>query len=148
MNRGLFIGLLAVLSGISGYLLSKASGIGRLGINLFYKEYRFLKVWWQGGAVVFGTLLLLFFLQGWAARRLAPGKARLVHLLCILAALAGLYFTYNDFRHTLSHRLLGERFHLGAYLFWAGWILVSLFYLALRPRRTVPVAGMPAVPRS
>ena len=53
--------LLAILSTVSGYLLSKASLVGRIGINLFYKEYKFLKVWWQGALVVFIVLLILLF---------------------------------------------------------------------------------------
>jgi hypothetical protein len=124
--------ILLILSAISGYLLSKASLIGRAGISFFYKEYQFLKVWWQGALVVFGVLLLLVFIQGAVQRKTARGTANFIHVLCILLALAGLYFTYNDFRHDLSHRLLGERFHLGAYLFWLGWIIVSMFYLAQR----------------
>lgn len=124
--------LLAVLSSVSGYLLSKASLVGRAGISLFYKEYQFLKVWWQGALVVFGVLILLLLIQGFVQRRMARGIASSIHILCILLALVGLYFTYNNFRHDLSHRLLGERFHLGAYLFWVGWMMVSLFYLAQR----------------
>ncbi len=122
--------LLAALSAISGYLLSKASLVGKVGISMFYKEYQFLKVWWQGALVVFGVLLLLFLLQGAIQKKAARGTANFIHIVCILLALVGLYFTYNDFRHDLSHRLLGERFHLGAYLFWVGWMMVSLFFLA------------------
>ena len=124
--------ILAVLSAISGYLLSKASLVGRAGISMFYKEYQFLKVWWQGALVVFVVLLLLVLIQGAVQRKAARGSANFIHIICILLALAGLYFTYNDFRHDLSHRLLGERFHLGAYLFWVGWIIISMFYLAQR----------------
>jgi hypothetical protein len=122
--------LLAVLSAISGYLLSKASLVGKVGISMFYKEYQFLKVWWQGALAVFGVLFLLFLIQGAIQRKAARGTANLIHIVCILLALAGLYFTYNDFRHDLSHKLLGERFHLGAYLFWVGWMMVCLFFLA------------------
>ena len=130
MKRNTLVLLLAILSGISGYLLSKASFVGRMGINLFYKEYKFLKVWWQGALVIFGTLLLLLLLQGLAQRRMVFFKARLLNIGAILAALVGLYFTYYDFRHTTTHRLLGERFHLGGYLFWIGWIMISLYCLA------------------
>jgi hypothetical protein len=129
-RTSLLLFILAALSTISGYLLSKASLVGKAGISLFYKEYQFLKVWWQGALVVFGVLFLLFLAQGAFQRKAARGTANFIHVLCILLALAGLYFTYNDFRHDLSHRLLGERFHLGAYLFWIGWMLVSLFFLA------------------
>ena len=44
----------------------------------------------------------------------------------MLIAVAGLYFSYHDFRNTLSHKLLGEGFHLGVYLFWLGWIGISI----------------------
>jgi hypothetical protein len=47
----------------------------------------------------------------------------------LVLALIGLYFTYQDFRHNTAHRWLGERFHLGGYLFWIGWMAISVFYL-------------------
>ena len=130
-----FILLLAGLSVLSGYLLSKASLIGRTGINLFYKQYKFLKVWWKGASLVFVILLLLLIVQGIIENKASKRTANLIHTIAIVIALAGLYFTYSDFRNTLSHRLLGERFHLGTYLFWAGWIMISLFYL-LQPKKT------------
>lgn len=128
-RKSLLVLFLLVLSGIAGYVLSKASLVGKAGISLFYTQYKFLKTWWQGGLVVFAVWMLLFFLQGLAQRKWSTAASRLVHFAAIIAALAGLYFTYQDFRHTLSHRWLGERFHLGGYLFWIGWMAVSLFYL-------------------
>lgn len=130
------IGLLLLLAIISGYLMSKASLAGKAGIALFYKEYRFLKVWWQGALVVFGTWMLLFLLQGYVQRKAKKETARLTHTGAIVAALVGLYLTYDDFRHTLTHRILGERFHLGGYLFWLGWIIISLYYLT-RPQKNL-----------
>lgn len=131
----LLIPFLAALSALSGYLLSRASLAGRTGINLFYAEYRFLKTWWQGAAVVFVVLILFVVLQGWINRKWRGPRAVAIHLVCAVLAIAGLYFTYRDFREVLSHRLLGERFHLGAYLFWVGWIVISVFYAA-HNRRT------------
>ena len=78
---------------------------------------------------MFGVLLLLFFVQGYLQSKLVRSQARLLHLAAIVIAVIGLYFTYSDFRNDLSHRLIGERFYLGFYLFWIGWMLVSLFYL-------------------
>lgn len=121
--------ILLVLSVLTGYVLSKASLVGRVGISLFYKQYKFLKVWWQAGLVVLAVWLLLFFLLDWVQRRKAPRTARLTQIGALVLALVGLFFTYQDFRHTLSHRWLGERFHLGGYLFWIGWIMISVFYL-------------------
>ncbi len=130
----IFVLLLLVLSALTGYLLSKASLVGRVGISLFYTEYKFLKVWWQGGLLVFVVWMILFFLQGRAQRKLSPLFSRLVQLAAIVVALLGLYFTYQDFRHNTSHRLLGERFHLGGYLFWIGWIIISVYSLSASGR--------------
>jgi Na+/melibiose symporter-like transporter len=124
-----FIFLLAALSALSGFLLSKLSVTGRAGINLFYKEYQFLEPWWQGALVLFAILLIFLLLQGFAERKLSKHKASFLQTIMILLALAGLYFTYSDFRHSTTHRLLGKRFHTGAYLFWIDWIIISMFYL-------------------
>lgn len=121
---------LFVLSGVAGFLLSKASWVGRAGISLFYQQYKFLKVWWQAGLLVFVVWLFLFGLQGRAQRRLASRTSALMHVAVIVMALIGLYFTYQDFHSNTAHRWLGERFHLGGYLFWVGWIIVSVFYLS------------------
>ena len=126
----LFIFLLALLSAFSGLLLSKVSFAGRTGISLFYTEYKFLKTWWQGALAVFMILLIILGGQGFADKKLSRPKAKLVHITMVLFALAGLYVTYYDFSHTTTHRFLGGRFHLGAYLFWVDCILISLFYLA------------------
>ncbi|RYF78088.1 MAG: cytochrome d ubiquinol oxidase subunit II [Chitinophagaceae bacterium] len=136
-RKALLFLLLMVLAGFAGYLLSKASLIGRVGISVFYKQYKFLKTWWQGGLLIFAVWMLLFFLQGLAQRKLSPAAAKRLQVAAIVAALVGLYFTYQDFQHTTSHRWLGERFHLGGYLFWIGWIIISVFYLAEKPKTVV-----------
>lgn len=127
-RTGFFV-YLGILSVISGYLLSKASLIGRAGMSLFYREYNFLKKWWKGALLVAAALFALFFLHGYLAKKYPAQKARLLHGIGCALAITGLYFSYNDFRHTLSHHLLGERFHLGVYLFWLGWISICVFYL-------------------
>ena len=123
--------LLAGLSVLSGYLLSRASWVGRTGISLFYKQYRFLKVWWQGALAVFAVWLLLYLLHRTVEKR-ADRPAKIFHVFAVAVALIGFWLTYSDFRNDVSHRLLGERFHLGAYLFWAGWIIIALFFLSIR----------------
>ncbi len=119
---------IAFLSCISGYLMSKPSLIGRIGINLFYKQYRFLKLWWQGALIVFFVLMLLLLLQAFIHRKLQRSKANIIYGIMILLAFIGFYFTWQDFHHTKTHRWLRERFHIGAYLFWLGWVIVSLFF--------------------
>lgn len=121
--------LLAALAALTGYLLSRASLIGKAGITLVYKEYSFLKVWWQGALAVLACWLLLLGIQGWASRSAKGSNAALAHRVAIVLAAVGLFFTYLDFHNNVSHRLLGERFHLGGYLFWIGWMIISLFYL-------------------
>jgi len=120
---------LALLSVICGYMLSGASWIGRVGISLFYREYEFLKVWWKGAIVVFVVLMVLYALQSLVQKRARHTMAKTVHIFAIAAALIGLYLTYDDFRHTTSHRWMGERFHIGAYLFWIGWMVISIYLL-------------------
>ncbi|MEJ7912117.1 MAG: cytochrome d ubiquinol oxidase subunit II [Chitinophagaceae bacterium] len=126
--------VLGLLSALSGYLLSRASLVGRAGINLFYKEYKFLKTGWQGALLVFVLLVIVLLAHHAAQTKLAPGKRLGFFLTMLLLALTGLFFTYSDFRHTLSHRLLGERFHLGGYLFWIGWMITSITYLLIGER--------------
>ncbi|MBO9682611.1 MAG: cytochrome d ubiquinol oxidase subunit II [Flavisolibacter sp.] len=125
----LLIVFLAALASLSGYLMSKASFIGRLGMTYVYKEYRFLKTWWKGALAVFIVWILLLIIQTIVERKLSKQKAIIVHVAFILLALVGLYFTYSDFQHTTSHRWLKERFHIGAYLFWLGWVIISVFYI-------------------
>lgn len=120
---------LAVLSTLSGYFLSKASWIGRVGISLFYQQYNFLKVWWKAALVGFGALMILLIIQTIIQRKLSFNIAKIIHIILLLLAITGLYFTYQDFRHSLSHRWLGERFHIGFYLFWIQWMIISLFYI-------------------
>ena len=124
-----FLLLLTGLAVLSGYLLSKASLVGKTGIHFFYKEYKFLNHWYKGAALVLAVWLLLFLLHRWLAKKLPATKSKLAFAASIAVSLIGLYLTHNDFRSDLSHRLLGERFHLGAYLFWVGCVLVALFHL-------------------
>ncbi|HVG42609.1 MAG TPA: hypothetical protein VM888_13435 [Chitinophagaceae bacterium] len=123
---------LAALSLLSGVLLSKATLIGRVGINLFYQEYKFLKVWWQGAFVIFTALMLLLLVHLIVQKLLDYKTAKFTYILALAVALVGMYLTYKDFRESLSHRLLGERFHIGAYLFWLGWICINMFFLVLQ----------------
>jgi hydrogenase-4 membrane subunit HyfE len=92
-----------------------------------YKEYRFLKTWWKGALVVFVVWMILLIIQQIIENKLPKQKAVIVHVIFILLAFVGLYFTYSDFQQTTSHRWLKERFHIGAYLFWLGWIIISAF---------------------
>jgi len=133
-----FLLLLTGLSVLAGYLLSKASLVGKTGIHFFYKQYKFLNHWYKGAALVLGLWLLLFGLHRWLLHKLPAAKAKFLFFLSMAVALIGLFLTYSDFRNDFSHRLLGERFHLGAYLFWIGWVLIALFHLWPPKENTLP----------
>ena len=134
--------LQAVLSAIAGYLISKMSLLGRVGINLAYKEYAVLKSPVKAGLLL---LLIQFIIIGvlWvAARKLPARSAKGIAVLLLLVGFAGLYVTYDDFQRTVTHRLLKEKFHLGFYLFWAGWIMSCTFFLTtIQPRKQYAAAG-------
>ena len=132
---------LLLLSLISGVLLSKASLVGKAGMTLFYREYNFLKTWWKGALLVFIVLMIFFVVQGILQRNKPPEKKRLVHIVAIVLAILGLVFTYYDFSNTVTHRMLGTSFHVGAYLFWAGWIAISIHYL-FPAQRTVAASNI------
>jgi hypothetical protein len=120
---------LAVLSLVAGFLLSRMSFIGRIGISLFYKEYTFMKTWWKGTLAIFAVLFVLMLLQDAVDRKLVKKRANSFQLLALTAAIIGMYFTYRDFQYYYAHRWLKEKFHLGGYLFWIGWIGISLYFL-------------------
>lgn len=134
----LLIVFLAALAALSGYLMSKASFIGRLGMTFVYKEYGFLKTWWKGALAVFVVWMILLIIQAIVERKISKQAAAIIHIIFILLALAGLYFTYSDFQHTTTHRWLKEKFHIGAYLFWLGWIIISVFCM-VQQRKKIPV---------
>lgn len=135
-----FLLLLAALAAVSGFMMSHMSWIGKVGINLMHKEYKFLKVWWQGGVVVYGALLLFFMIQYFLQKQLPFVVAKMLHVLFLLAAIGGLYYTFSDFSNDFTHRLLRDVFHMGAYLFWVGWMLISIFFISIK-RPTVIIAG-------
>ncbi len=137
----LFLTILLGLSGVSGYLMSKASWIGRVGMTLFYKEYNLLKVWWQGGLAAFIFLLVLFLLHTLIEKKLPFAGAKIVHVLLLAAAGACLYLTYVDFDEDFSHHLLGWRFHYGFYLIWLQWILICFFFLFTSRKKVAPATG-------
>lgn len=130
MNRNLLLVIAIVFFSIlAGYLLSGISFVGRAGISIFYQQYQFLKIWWKGALLVFAIWIFLFFIQTFLYKKAGKPVFNRVSAILILSATAGLFFSYIDFRRSLSHRWLGERFHLGVYLFWSGWIAISVFIL-------------------
>lgn len=123
--------ILVPLALIAGWTLSKATIIGKVGIHFLHREYAFLNSWWKGALFVWGVWIVLEIVQYQIWKRY-PLKINLFsQSALIFLAILGLYFTYLDFR-TFSHGLLGERFHIGGYLFWIGWCIISTFFIRLR----------------
>jgi hypothetical protein len=125
---------LAALSSISGFLLTRGSWLERRGMHWFHKEYLFMNTWWEGTTAVFVTLLVLLIIHAIFQRILFAAIGKAMHTILLLAALTGLYLTYYDFHHDFTHKLMGQRFHMGFYLFWLGWIGICIFYLFSKKR--------------
>lgn len=123
--------ILIPLAIIIGWTLSKATIVGKVGIHLLHREYAFLNSWWKGALLVWGVWLVLEIIQYRIWKRNRRNINLAIQASFIFLAILGLYFTYLDFR-TFSHGLLGDRFHIGGYLFWIGWGIISIFFLKLR----------------
>lgn len=119
------------LAVIVGWTLSKATIVGKVGIHFLHREYAFLNSWWKGALFVWGVWIILEIIQYRVWRKYRPSINLMVQASCIFLAVLGLVYTYFDFR-TFSHSLLGQRFHIGGYLFWIGWCIISNFFIKLR----------------
>ena len=54
----------ALLSLVSGILISKMSFIGKIGVSTFYSQYAVFKTWWKTALILFIVqFVLLLFLQ-------------------------------------------------------------------------------------
>lgn len=144
MKRAIFFLLfLAGLSSVSGFLLSKASWIGRVGITFFFQEYNFMKIWWQGAIAVYLALIILFTVHYYFHSKWGRIASVLLNLLLLGAAAGGAYVTYLDFTNDFSHHLLGWRFHTGVYLFWVAWAMICLFFMFKKKEVVVDLNEIP-----
>lgn len=130
------IAIQALLSTISGVLLSQMSFIGKVGISVLYREYGIFKIWWKTAVLLFAIQLALLLVL-WLVKKLVGRRLALaVFSLFLLFGLAGAYFSYLDFT-TTTHRVMKTNFHLGIYLFWGTWVLACIYFMVV-PRRTPP----------
>ena len=123
--------ILIPLAVIAGWTLSKATVIGKVGIHFLHREYMFLNSWWKGALLVWGVWIVLEIIQYRVWKRYPRNINLAVQISFLFLAVLGLYYTYLDFR-TFSHGLLGDRFHIGGYLFWIGWGIISILFIKLR----------------
>ena len=123
MRRSASLGFfLIMLSVVVGFLLSTSAQD-----DIIYQEYEFLKEWWIGGLLVFVTLIFLFAVQSVMGRILSRKGALVINIIAILLAIAGWVYTYMlSFREGVPSM---DRFYIGMYLFWAGWMVVSVYLL-------------------
>ena len=127
--------LLIPLALIAGWSLSKATLIGKVGIHILHRELTFLNTWWKGAIFIWFAWIVLEVVQYAVWKRYSKRTNFVIQASLILIALLGLLYTYLDFR-TFSHRLLGERFHIGGYLFWIVWGGISAFFINFRDNKT------------
>ena len=130
--------ILIPLAVIAGWTLSKATIVGKVGIHFLHREYAFLNSWWKGALFVWVVWIILEIIQYRIWKRYRRNINLAVQTSFIFLAVFGLYFTYLDFR-TFSHGLLGERFHIGGYLFWIGWCIISIFFINLRNKKIATI---------
>ena len=123
--------ILVPLAAVVGWTLSKASLVGKVGINVLHREYQFLNSWWKGALLIWVTWLVLEIVQYQILKRYRRSINLTIQAAFIFLAVLGIYYTYLDFR-TFSHGILGDRFHIGGYLFWIGWCIISIFFIKLR----------------
>lgn len=138
-NYLLLIFILVFLSLLSGNLTAGVSLIGKIGISFFYKQFSFFQSWWQSSLVCLALMLVVGILLYFIDRSLQGINRKIVLIISFLVFLVGLYFTFRDFRTDLAHRWLGERFHVGIYLYWMGFCIISLFF-ALTEKKKITVS--------
>lgn len=129
--------ILIPLAIVAGWSLSKATLIGKVGIHFLHREYTFLNAWWKGALFAWGIWVILEITQYLVWKKYRRNINLAIQSCCIFLAASGLYFTYLDFR-TFSHGLLGEHFHLGGYLIWIGWCIISIFFIIPRNDKIEP----------
>ncbi|WP_346237169.1 cytochrome d ubiquinol oxidase subunit II [Niabella insulamsoli] len=127
-NYLLLIFIFAFLALLSGNLTAGISLVGNLGISFFYKQFSFFTSWWQSALFFFAAMMLIFLVLYFVDKALKGLNRKIALIGFFILFLAGLYFTFRDFRTDITHRWLGARFHAGIYLYWIGWGVTSLFF--------------------
>ena len=135
MKNVTILGLVqALLSLISGILISKMSFIGKIGISTMYREYIIFKTWWKTALLLLVIQLVLIAVLQLFRTKVSVSFSRLLAFLLIVLGGIGAYFTYIDFT-TTSHKMMKLSFHLGFYLFWVGWFITCFYYLLFKKKK-------------
>lgn len=136
-NTALLILVQGILSLLCGILSSKMSFIGKMGIQVMYRDYLIFKSWWKTALVCFiiqlALILILSTLKAYAGLR----TARVIAFSLLLAGIIGAYFTYIDFT-TTSHKMMRAKFHIAGYLFWLAWF-INCIYFVVSSKKNIPL---------
>lgn len=133
-NTALLILIQGVLSLLCGILSSQMSFIGRMSIQLMYRDYLIFKSWWKTALVFFiiqlAIIIVLAALKAYAGLR----TVRVLAFILLLTGLIGAYLTYIDFT-TTSHRFMRTKFHIAGYLFWFSWCINCIYFMVSRKKK-------------
>lgn len=124
----------AILSAVAAYLISKMSFFGKMGISLFYKEYKILKSPVETGLAIFfvemAVVVLLFVFWRFVSKR----STNILAMVLLLISVIGLAYTIYDFTYEFSHKILKSKFHIGFYLIWIGIMISCVVYMIKQTR--------------
>lgn len=124
----------AILSAVAAYLISKMSFFGKMGISLFYKEYKILRSPVETGLAIFfvemAVVVLLFVFWRFVSKR----STNILAMVLLLISVIGLAYTIYDFTYEFSHKILKSKFHIGFYLIWIGIMISCIVYMIKQTR--------------
>ena len=121
----------ALLSVVSGILVTQMSLLGRIGIHTMYRQFMVFRSWWKTALLLFAAQCLLLGLL-WGVRKMANlSAAKKTAWLLLIVGVAGFGATYWDFSATM-HKVMKAKFHFGFYLFWIGWWVSCLYFITIK----------------
>lgn len=127
-NYLILLFILICIAIVSGILTTGMSFIGQLGISFFYTKLSFLKSWWQSALICFTLHTVVSILTYLIDRNLKGVTRKILFIIFFTISLIGLYVTFQNFRSNIAYRWMGERFHIGIYLYWIGVSFIILFF--------------------
>nr|WP_314678479.1 hypothetical protein [uncultured Capnocytophaga sp.] len=121
----------ALLSVVSGILITQMSLLGRIGIHTMYRQFMVFRSWWKTALLLFAAQCLLLGLL-WGVRKMANlSVAKKTAWLLLIVGIAGFGATYWDFSTTM-HKVMKAKFHFGFYLFWIGCWVSCLYFITIK----------------
>ena len=121
----------ALLSVVSGILITQMSLLGRIGIHPMYRQFMIFRSWWKTALLLFAVQCLVIGLL-WSIRKMVHlSAAKKVAWLLLIVGIVGFAATYWDFSTTM-HKVMKAKFHFGFYLFWIGWWVSCLYFITIK----------------